>query len=168
MKSSESEEPIYNTMPSEEELIKLLHTHHEKNDPRSHFYVRTHVIPEVNWLNAIGKVTLSLCISLLVSLVFFYSSRTFIPAYASMSVPLVFVASMFFIVLIRAKALLVWIIRIYQRFAPLRIRDKCRFEPSCSMYMIQAIEKYGAIKGLSLGVQRLRRCNITGGGYDYP
>nr|WP_222591815.1 membrane protein insertion efficiency factor YidD [Paenibacillus xylanexedens] len=85
-----------------------------------------------------------------------------------MSVPLVFAASMFFIVLIRAKAILVWIICIYQRFAPLELRDKCRYEPSCSMYMIQAIEKYGAVKGLSLGIRRLRRCNITGGGYDYP
>ncbi|MBD8839100.1 membrane protein insertion efficiency factor YidD [Paenibacillus sp. CFBP 13594] len=33
--------------------------------------------------------------------------------------------------------------------------------------MIQAIEKYGAIKGLSLGIHRLRKCNINGGGYDY-
>ncbi|PQP85438.1 membrane protein insertion efficiency factor YidD [Paenibacillus sp. PCH8] len=71
-------------------------------------------------------------------------------------------------VLIRVRAILIWNIQMYQRLAPKEVRNKCRFEPSCSVYMIQAIEKYGAIKGLSLGIQRLRKCNINGGGFDYP
>ncbi|WP_145413918.1 membrane protein insertion efficiency factor [Paenibacillus xylanexedens] len=50
----------------------------------------------------------------------------------------------------------------------LELKADQRYEPSCFMYMIQAIEKYRAVKGLSLGIKRLRRCNITGGGYDYP
>lgn len=168
MRKSESEELIYNHMPSEEELISLLHTHHEENDPRSSLYIRTHVIPEINGLKSLGNVVLSLFIALSISIVIFYISNQFIPVYALLSAQIVFTASMFIIVLLRARAILIWSIKMYQRLAPIELRNKCRFEPSCSAYMIQAIEKYGAVKGLSLGTQRLRKCNITGGGYDYP
>ena len=44
---------------------------------------------------------------------------------------------------------------------------RCKFEPSCSKYMIQAIEKYGSIKGIYLGTKRFLRCNpFSKGGYD--
>ena len=43
----------------------------------------------------------------------------------------------------------------------------CKFYPSCSEYMMQAIEKYGCIKGIFLGVKRLLRCHpFANGGYD--
>jgi putative membrane protein insertion efficiency factor len=43
----------------------------------------------------------------------------------------------------------------------------CRYAPSCSEYTIQAIRKYGAIKGSWLGFKRLMRCHPWGGsGYD--
>ncbi len=43
----------------------------------------------------------------------------------------------------------------------------CKFYPSCSEYMIQAIEKYGVFKGLFLGIKRIFKCNIfSKGGYD--
>ncbi|WP_413407605.1 membrane protein insertion efficiency factor YidD [Paenibacillus amylolyticus] len=168
MRNSESEELIFNNMPSEEELIRLLHTHHEENDPRSSFYIRTHVIPEIDWLKSLLNVTLALFAGLIISMICFYLLNPFIPVYALLSAQIVFIASMLFIVLRRVRVILKWSIRIYQRFAPIEVRNKCRFEPSCSVYMIQAIEKYGAIKGLSLGIQRLRKCNINGGGYDYP
>jgi hypothetical protein len=43
----------------------------------------------------------------------------------------------------------------------------CRFHPSCSMYTIDAIKKYGALKGISLGLRRIGRCNPWNpGGYD--
>lgn len=46
---------------------------------------------------------------------------------------------------------------------------RCRFVPSCSVYMIQAIERYGALKGLVLSTWRLARCNPFGGrGVDEP
>jgi len=45
----------------------------------------------------------------------------------------------------------------------------CRFEPSCSAYMILAIEKYGSAKGLLKGIVRFFRCNpFFLGGEDYP
>ena len=43
----------------------------------------------------------------------------------------------------------------------------CRFEPSCSTYFIQAVEEHGVLRGVSLGLWRILRCNPWGGhGYD--
>lgn len=44
---------------------------------------------------------------------------------------------------------------------------ECKYYPTCSEYTKQAIEKYGAIKGLLLGIARILRCNpFSKGGYD--
>jgi len=59
-------------------------------------------------------------------------------------------------------------IKIYQNNAPKRLRASCRFEPSCSNYMAQAIKKYGPFVGVKMGVNRLLRCRIPNGGIDYP
>jgi hypothetical protein len=43
----------------------------------------------------------------------------------------------------------------------------CKYEPTCSEYTKQAIEKYGAVKGVFLGIKRILRCNpFSKGGYD--
>ncbi|GBD37516.1 Putative membrane protein insertion efficiency factor [bacterium HR36] len=45
----------------------------------------------------------------------------------------------------------------------------CRFEPSCSEYMLQAVRKYGVLRGVAKGWWRILRCNPwTPGGYDPP
>jgi putative membrane protein insertion efficiency factor len=66
------------------------------------------------------------------------------------------------------KEIVIWIVRIYQKTASDRLRRSCRFEPTCSEYMIKAIEKYGVFKGIILGVKRLLRCRPPNGGIDYP
>ena len=68
--------------------------------------------------------------------------------------------------LIRFKAAVLCIIQIYQRFAPDSVRCKCRFEPSCSVYVTQAVEKYGVIRGLRKGIGRLLRCKPGYGGFE--
>lgn len=51
-------------------------------------------------------------------------------------------------------------IRVYQIIIrPWLPQGQCVFEPSCSVYTIQAIEKYGAIKGGYLGIKRILRCH---------
>jgi hypothetical protein len=45
-------------------------------------------------------------------------------------------------------------------------RPSCRFIPTCSQYTIEAVDKYGAAKGLRMGMARLIRCR-PGGGYGY-
>lgn len=66
------------------------------------------------------------------------------------------------------KNVLIYLIRKYQKYAPTRIRQSCRFEPSCSNYMILALEKYGVFAGLSKGMKRLGRCKPPYGGVDNP
>jgi len=66
------------------------------------------------------------------------------------------------------SGIIISFILLYQKIAPMSVRSACRFEPSCSNYMIIAIRKYGVIKGIDLGIQRLKRCHVPNGGYDYP
>ena len=44
----------------------------------------------------------------------------------------------------------------------------CRYKPSCSVYTQQAIAKYGALKGIRLGKERIGRCNVRGGWGEDP
>jgi putative membrane protein insertion efficiency factor len=63
--------------------------------------------------------------------------------------------------------LVVGFLAIYHRFISPFLPESCRFFPSCSVYVSQAIYRYGLIKGASLGVKRLGRCHPWHpGGYD--
>ncbi|HYP08489.1 MAG TPA: membrane protein insertion efficiency factor YidD [Bryobacteraceae bacterium] len=43
----------------------------------------------------------------------------------------------------------------------------CRFQPTCSEYMLQSIERYGAVRGVGLGLTRLSKCHpFHSGGFD--
>ncbi|MDK6976650.1 membrane protein insertion efficiency factor YidD, partial [Proteus mirabilis] len=59
----------------------------------------------------------------------------------------------------RLKQLFILPIRCYQYFLSPWIGQSCRFTPSCSNYMIEAIETHGVCKGLWLGTKRIARCN---------
>lgn len=60
------------------------------------------------------------------------------------------------------------LIRFYQKYlSPLKWRTHCIYTPTCSEYAVQAISKYGIIKGTLLSVWRILRCNpFSKGGYD--
>lgn len=68
------------------------------------------------------------------------------------------------------KKLLLWLIEKYQKHISLWLESKnvhCKFYPTCSEYTKQAIEKYGAGKGIILGILRILKCNpFSKGGYD--
>ena len=66
------------------------------------------------------------------------------------------------------KAIIQWLIRVYQKLAPDNIRLACVFEPSCSEYMLLSIEKYGVYHGVFKGIKRLLRCHYPNGGIDNP
>ncbi len=53
-------------------------------------------------------------------------------------------------------------IRLYQLLLSPFFRGSCRFTPSCSEYALDAIERHGVIRGLSLSVRRLSRCHPMG------
>ncbi len=67
-----------------------------------------------------------------------------------------------------AKRATIWCIHLYQNKASDKTRLRCVFEPSCSEYMILAIQKYGWLRGVIKGIKRLLRCHPPNGGVDYP
>ncbi len=65
------------------------------------------------------------------------------------------------------KFLLIGIVRAYQVLLSPYLPNACRYSPTCSQYMIEAIQKHGVWKGGWLGVKRIGRCHPWGGhGYD--
>jgi len=66
-------------------------------------------------------------------------------------------------------AVLIGLIRVYQYTLSPLLGNVCRFEPSCSRYMVEALRKYGLIRGLHKGLRRLSHCHPWNpGGYDPP
>jgi len=60
-------------------------------------------------------------------------------------------------------------VRVYQTLLSPLFGQRCRFSPTCSQYCIEALRKYGLIKGLAKSVWRILRCNpFCEGGYDPP
>lgn len=53
-------------------------------------------------------------------------------------------------------------IRFYQKFISPLIGPNCRYQPTCSHYMVQAIQEWGVLKGLWLGVKRIGSCHPWG------
>jgi putative membrane protein insertion efficiency factor len=65
--------------------------------------------------------------------------------------------------------LLITLVRLYQVTLSPWIGQSCRFQPTCSNYMIEAVEKYGFVSGLWRGLKRIGRCHpLHAGGYDPP
>ena len=65
------------------------------------------------------------------------------------------------------KRALLWLIRCYRVSLSPMHRPCCRFIPTCSQYALEAIEKYGALKGGYLALRRILRCHpLHKGGYD--
>ena len=134
----------------------------DENDPRSNSYQRILSRPKINWFHLLLWIAVPLTVVLTVCFapIKLFGSRKYV----------LFLAAVLIIVfeLCTVKKAAIFVVKVYQRLAPDSIRMKCRFEPSCSEYMILSIEKFGVIKGVFKGISRLKRCNIDGGGFDYP
>jgi len=65
------------------------------------------------------------------------------------------------------KNIIVILIQIYQQAISVNFPPSCRFTPTCSQYAIEAVQKYGPIKGLMMASYRILKCNpFHPGGYD--
>lgn len=65
------------------------------------------------------------------------------------------------------RKILIFLIKFYQKAISPFLGRTCRFYPTCSEYTKQAVEKYGALKGLYLGLIRILKCHpFHKGGYD--
>ena len=81
---------------------------------------------------------------------------------------LLYFVFLFVTMIICAKHIIIFLIRLYQRYMPYDIRSNCLFVPNCSEYMVLAIYKYGVYKGVRKGFDRLLSCHEPNGGEDYP
>ena len=68
----------------------------------------------------------------------------------------------------RIKYIIIFMIKGYRKYiSPLKRTPSCIYTPTCSSYAIDALEKYGALKGTYLAVRRILRCHpFHKGGYD--
>jgi putative membrane protein insertion efficiency factor len=65
------------------------------------------------------------------------------------------------------RSVSIGLIQLYRKYLSPMLPPSCRYTPSCSLYTLQAIEKYGAVKGLFMGMLRLLRCHpFARGGFD--
>jgi len=65
------------------------------------------------------------------------------------------------------RNLFIFPIKLYQWFISPWLGKNCRHEPTCSQYAIEAIQVHGPLKGIALGINRLRKCHPLGTfGYD--
>ncbi|MBO9607778.1 MAG: membrane protein insertion efficiency factor YidD [Paenibacillaceae bacterium] len=161
--SEHKESQVYfGNVPDKDMLLQSLFPESDENDPRSVHYQRTLARPAIRWgmliLNVLAMVMLVVGIFCLTK----YWGAAF---WEAAIVTVLFAAGC---CMVRLKRITLCLVRLYQRFAPDYIRNKCRFEPSCSEYMILAVSRYGAWQGIRKGVRRLQRCNHHGGGYDWP
>ncbi|NBU51238.1 MAG: membrane protein insertion efficiency factor YidD [Chitinophagia bacterium] len=63
--------------------------------------------------------------------------------------------------------IIIFPIRVYQKIISPLLGPTCRYQPSCSHYMIGAIKEWGVLKGVFLGLKRIGRCHPwAGSGYD--
>jgi uncharacterized protein len=68
-----------------------------------------------------------------------------------------------------AAVCLIAVIRLYQVTVSPLLGPACRFEPSCSRYMVESIKRYGLVSGVNRGLRRFLRCHPWNpGGYDPP
>jgi putative membrane protein insertion efficiency factor len=65
------------------------------------------------------------------------------------------------------RELLILLLRFYKRWISPMLPRACRFQPTCSEYMIEAVERHGPVRGVRLGLARLMKCHpFHSGGYD--
>ncbi len=65
------------------------------------------------------------------------------------------------------KRALLWLIRFYRAAISPHFPSCCRYTPTCSQYALEAVQKYGALKGGYLALRRILRCHpFHAGGYD--
>jgi hypothetical protein len=67
----------------------------------------------------------------------------------------------------RVRSVLVWLVKAYRYAVSPMLGPSCRFEPSCSSYAVEALERHGATRGTWLAAKRVCRCHPWHpGGYD--
>jgi len=138
-------------------------TYREERKIVSDYVLRRKFIrPNTNIFNAV-------CFIFIFMLVCFIISITVKLLFEKIHFMLVFMFVFFSIMFIMLKMIIIGIVEIYQHYMPESLRRRCLCMPTCSEYMILAVKKYGAVKGIKKGLYRLiHTCRGTDYKYDYP
>ena len=128
--------------------------------------------PKINFAKAagitIGTIAGTLGLSVLLSLLFInvglfgLENKSYPQAFLN-----VYWITQLLVFLVTLRYIMIWFIRVYQRYAKSETRLRCCYTPSCSEYAILALKKYGALIGGIKTVRRLLRCGPPGG-IEYP
>ena len=161
MKNSSDFKTVFDHPPTPQELV-VLYQKDEQKDPASLHYQRHLKRPSIHPIRSLLVCLVSLALAFGIAFAVHYAFQT-----TALSI-LSGLAFLLTLILIFAKRILIWCIRCYQRFAKDEVRNRCRFEPSCSEYMILSLEKYGLFRGATRGIRRLLRCKPPFGGFDPP
>ena len=164
MESSEKE-IFFDHMPTAKELASAysqLQLKVQEKDPTSVNYKRINNRPKLH----LFRVALYLLATVCVLLTLAFGSYALLNSV--LWAVLIGVGSLLLVVVLFAKHIAIWLVKVYQNLAPDKVRNRCLFEPSCSNYMILALEKYGFFRGLAKGIGRLMRCTPPNGGIDEP
>lgn len=66
------------------------------------------------------------------------------------------------------KKLIIGLVKLYQKYLSPGLPRRCRYHPTCSQYMVDAVGTHGAFKGFIMGIGRILRCHpFVRGGIDY-
>ena len=151
----------FDHLPTPQELAEI-YMHTESNDPTSLYYKRKLVRPKF----PIWRILLFFVLFPAISVLLYFLCTNLI---GGVLIPLLIsIAFFLLLVLIFAKHILITMVHIYQSVAPASLRERCRYEPSCSQYMVLSLQKYGFWKGLKKGLKRWKGCKPPNGGFDLP
>jgi len=117
--------------------------------------------PKTNIINAVCFLSLLLLVCFAVSMImkFLFEKIPFM---------FVFIFVFFLLSFIFLKKIIIGTVEVYQHYMPEFLRRSCLCMPTCSEYMILAVEKYGALKGLRKGMYRLMHTCKKNYKIDYP
>ena len=141
-------------------LMKALEIYEEEQKSNKRIIIR----PEINSKKEIISIIYKAIVFVLLSIITISLSLLF----NSILALIIGIIVVLIFVCLTIKKSIVSLVLLYQKFAPESLREACLFEPSCSDYMLLAIDKYGVIEGVIKGIKRLCRCHQPNGGKDYP
>lgn len=122
--------------------------------------------PILHWKRVLWNTIICVLITLIIALMSDYFLRGIFGI--SFSWFIIWMGILGVIIVLKRIPIAIFLVRVYQRYAPSNMRLACRYHPSCSEYMILSLQKYGFILGGWRGVKRIVRCRAPNGGIDYP
>jgi Uncharacterized conserved protein len=147
---------------SMEKALELLYEELEQRKVEEAPLVR----PDIQPHKGVFKLALGLCVLIALHLAVAFAVRRL--GLRWVLIPVIDLCAIAAALVLFSRRMIVWSVLMYQKYAPESLRRSCVFEPTCSNYMLLAIEKHGVVKGVCKGIGRLSRCHYPNYGIDEP